>query len=57
MVIAYLALIELGKRRFYGTLSRPTPVRRRYSHPRHLRRRAAYFSYGAARPAPRAARR
>ncbi len=45
MVVCYLALIEIGKRIFYGAA--PTtapPTRRPYSTHRYLRRRAAYFS-------------
>jgi Mg2+-importing ATPase len=51
MVVAYLALIELGKRIFYGAAARAPRTRRRYSKLRHLRRRAAYFSTAARRPA------
>jgi P-type Mg2+ transporter len=45
LVAAYLALIEVGKHYFYR-VSRTTPrtARRRYSHQRHLRRRAAWFT-------------
>ena len=43
MVVCYLALIEVGKRLFYGVVPEPTtrPPRRGR---RHLRRRAAYFT-------------
>jgi Mg2+-importing ATPase len=43
MVVCYLALIEAGKRLFYGVAPEPTtrPPRRGR---RHLRRRAAYFT-------------
>ncbi len=47
MVVCYLALIEGGKRLFYGAAAGPAPTRRAYSRRRHLRRRAAYFSTGA----------
>ena len=50
MVVAYLALIELGKRIFYGAAARAPRRRRPYSKHRHLRRRAAYFSTAARRP-------
>jgi Mg2+-importing ATPase len=43
MVVAYLALIEIGKRIFYRTAATPaTP--RQYGSQHHLRRRAARFS-------------
>jgi Mg2+-importing ATPase len=45
MVVAYMALIEAGKRYFYRTPSVPGAGRRRRRHI-HLRRRAAYFSVG-----------
>ncbi|WP_328457915.1 magnesium-translocating P-type ATPase [Amycolatopsis sp. NBC_00438] len=44
MVLGYLALIEAGKRIFYRTAGAPPTGPRPYSHRRHLRRRAAYFS-------------
>ena len=50
MVVAYLALIEFGKRIFYGVTVSAPPTRRSYSKHRHLRRRAAYFSTAARRP-------
>ena len=44
MVVAYLVLVEIGKRVFYGAAAgTPTP-RSRHGRRRHLRRRAAYFS-------------
>jgi Mg2+-importing ATPase len=43
MIIAYLILIEIGKRLFYGAAI-TTPAPPRYRRHRHLRRRAAYFS-------------
>jgi P-type Mg2+ transporter len=54
MVIAYLALIEAGKRIFYraaatGPAAVPRP--RRYARHHHLRRRAARFSTAARSPA------
>ncbi len=53
MVVAYLGLVEIGKRLFYGsaasrrlsTPAPPPPVRHPAQH--HVRRRAAYFSSGA----------
>ncbi len=48
MVVCYLALIEGGKRLFYGAAAGPARMRRPYSRHRHLRRRAAYFSTAAA---------
>jgi len=44
MVVAYLALIEAGKKLFYRTARTAIPIRRPYSRPRALRRRAAHFS-------------
>jgi Mg2+-importing ATPase len=44
MVVAYLALIEFGKRLFYRTARVTTPTPRRRSPNRHMRRRAARFS-------------
>ena len=43
MVVAYLALIEVGKRIFYRVAAAP-PTSRPYDAHRHLRRRAAQFS-------------
>jgi Mg2+-importing ATPase len=47
MVVAYLVLIEVGKRVFYTLAdpARPVPVAPPHAH-RHLRRRAAWFSSG-----------
>ncbi len=53
MVAGYLALIEIGKRIFYGAPAGPSVSVRRYAgirHLRHLRRRAAYFSTAARQP-------
>jgi hypothetical protein len=50
MVVAYLALIEFGKRIFYGAAARAPRTRRPYSKHRHLRRRAAYFSTAGREP-------
>jgi P-type Mg2+ transporter len=50
MVICYLALIEIGKRVFYGATPPVAPTPPRYSPHRHLRRRAAYFSTATRRP-------
>jgi Mg2+-importing ATPase len=47
MVAGYLALIEIGKRIFYGAAAAPSASTRRYTGIRHLRRRAAYFSTAA----------
>ena len=47
MVVCYLALIEVGKRYFYRTAASAPPLRGPYTHRRHLRRRAAYFSTSA----------
>ncbi len=44
MIIAYLVLIELGKRIFYGAAADTVPRPPHYGTSRHLRRRAAYFS-------------
>ncbi|MDH6136649.1 Mg2+-importing ATPase [Kitasatospora sp. MAA4] len=44
MIIAYLVLIEIGKRLFYGAAATTSPTPPRYGPHRHLRRRAAYFS-------------
>jgi P-type Mg2+ transporter len=44
MVACYLALIEIGKRLFYGAAPTPTTVTLRPVGRRHLRRRAAYFT-------------
>jgi P-type Mg2+ transporter len=43
MVLAYLALIEIGKRIFYRAAAAPTPPRH-YGRQHRLRRRAARFS-------------
>ena len=50
MVIAYLALIEFGKRLFYRTARVTTPTPRRRSPNLHMRRRAARFSTAIAAP-------
>ena len=54
MVIAYLGLIEVGKRLFYGAAQtvpdKPPPDAHRRRR-RHLRRRAAHFSIGRGTPA------
>ncbi len=42
MIVAYLVLVEIGKRIFYGIGKRPRPPRPPARH-RHVRRRAAYF--------------
>jgi len=55
MAVGYLALIEVGKRLFYGAAATRPPTRRPYAPHRHLRRRADYFSAGPPRPATRAA--
>lgn len=47
MIIAYLVLIEVGKRLFYGAAASTVPAPPRYGALRHLRRRAAYFSTAA----------
>ncbi|MEV7357924.1 magnesium-translocating P-type ATPase [Kitasatospora sp. NPDC091276] len=47
MIIAYLVLIEVGKRLFYGAAATTVPAPPRYGALRHLRRRAAYFSTAA----------
>jgi Mg2+-importing ATPase len=51
LVAGYLALVEVGKRVFYGAAAAtaPTPARPPRRHPRrpHLRRRAAGFSTGS----------
>ncbi len=44
MVIAYIGLIEVGKRLFYGATNAPLTARRPNRGHRHLRRRAAYFT-------------
>jgi Mg2+-importing ATPase len=47
MVVCYIALIEAGKRIFYGAArTAPRPAHPSTTH-RHLRRRAAYFSTAA----------
>jgi Mg2+-importing ATPase len=43
MVVCYLALIEVGKRVFYGAAAAPAQPRKVRPH-RHITRRAAYFS-------------
>ena len=45
MVVCYLALIEVGKRLFYGAAEKPTALPPRRGR-RHVRRRAAYFTTG-----------
>lgn len=50
MILAYLALVEIGKRLFYGAAVAAPQVPRHYARRRHLRRRAAHFSTAA--PAP-----
>jgi Mg2+-importing ATPase len=52
MVICYLALIEIGKRIFYGAAPAAAPTPRSYSPRRHLRRRSAYFSTATRQPGP-----
>ncbi|KUN89019.1 magnesium-transporting ATPase [Streptomyces bungoensis] len=52
MILGYLALIEIGKRLFYGAAAVAPPVSGRYAGRRHLRRRAGRFSTAAARPTP-----
>ncbi|MET3982986.1 magnesium-translocating P-type ATPase [Streptomyces sp. PvR034] len=49
MIIAYLILIEIGKRLFYGAAT-TTPAPPHYGRHRHLRRRAAYFSTASYQP-------
>ncbi|MET8131851.1 magnesium-translocating P-type ATPase [Streptomyces sp. NPDC005251] len=44
MIVAYLALIEVGKRLFYGAAVTAAPTPGHYAVRRHLRRRAAHFS-------------
>jgi P-type Mg2+ transporter len=44
MVVAYLVLIEIGKRTFYRRVAAASPVPRGYNRRRALRRRAARFS-------------
>jgi P-type Mg2+ transporter len=44
MVVAYLGLIEIGKRLFYRTATVSPATQRPYRKGRHLRRRAAYFN-------------
>jgi Mg2+-importing ATPase len=51
MAVGYLALIEVGKRLFYGAATSAPRAPRPYAPQQHLRRRAAYFSTG--RPARR----
>ncbi|MFF1519880.1 magnesium-translocating P-type ATPase [Streptomyces sp. NPDC058305] len=57
MIIAYLVLIEGGKRLFYGAAATQAPTPSRYGPRRHLRRRAAYFSSAAHGPAARSVKR
>jgi Mg2+-importing ATPase len=52
MILAYLALVEIGKRLFYGAAVTAPQVPRHYHSRRHLRRRAARFSTAAPRPTP-----
>ncbi|MDF3298819.1 magnesium-translocating P-type ATPase [Streptomyces tropicalis] len=52
MILAYLALIEIGKRLFYGAAVAAPPVPGRYAGRRHQRRRAGRFSTAAHRPTP-----
>lgn len=52
MILAYLALIEIGKRLFYGAAAVPPSVPGHYAGRRHLRRRAAHFSTAGPRPTP-----
>jgi Mg2+-importing ATPase len=52
MILAYLALIEIGKRLFYGAAVTAPPVPRHYHRRRHLRRRAGRFSTADPRPTP-----
>ena len=47
MIVAYLGLIEVGKRFFYRTAEHPRLPVTRDNHRRHQQRRAAYFSTGA----------
>jgi Mg2+-importing ATPase len=51
MVIAYLALVEVGKKVFYHAVATTTPHRRTYNAERALRRRAARFSTALRHPA------
>jgi Mg2+-importing ATPase len=52
MIVAYLALIEVGKRLFYGAAATASPTPRPYAGHRHLRRRASRFSTAAPRSTP-----
>lgn len=52
MILAYLVLIEIGKRLFYGAVAVAPPVPGHYADRRHLRRRAGRFSTAAPRPTP-----
>ncbi|MFH9355211.1 magnesium-translocating P-type ATPase [Kitasatospora sp. NPDC017646] len=54
MVVGYLALVEVGKRIFYGAAP-AVPGAPRYSSRRHLRRRAAYFTTARRRHNPSSA--
>jgi Mg2+-importing ATPase len=54
MVIGYMALVEVGKRYFYGAAVTRAPIAARAYNPhRHLRRRAARFSSTTRRAFPR----
>jgi Mg2+-importing ATPase len=57
MVLCYLALIEIGKRIFYGATPTAPPRPRRHSTYRHLRRRTAYFSTATRPPGPSSTKR
>ncbi|MEV8523587.1 magnesium-translocating P-type ATPase [Streptomyces sp. NPDC052000] len=52
MILAYLALVEIAKRLFYGAAVPAPPIPRHYAGHRHLRRRAARFSTAGPRPTP-----
>ncbi|WRZ88883.1 magnesium-translocating P-type ATPase [Streptomyces sp. NBC_01007] len=52
MIVAYLALIEVGKRLFYGAAVTVSPTPGHYASHRHLRRRASRFSTAAPRSTP-----
>ncbi|MGW7607394.1 magnesium-translocating P-type ATPase [Streptomyces sp. NPDC054766] len=52
MIVAYLALIEAGKRLFYGAAATVSPTPGHYAGHRHLRRRASRFSTAAPRSMP-----
>ena len=57
MVVCYLALIEVGKRIFYGAAAAAPPTRRGDPRHRALRRRAGHFSTARRQPGPSAIRR